>query len=84
MQPVQSERKKARRIGGTVDRMRGDDRMEVLGQNARIRDLGFDQLVDSGRDHARDRDLRLASAEKVSVPLKAVLHRIQRYEGERL
>ena len=50
----------------------------------RICDLGFDQLVDSGRDHARDRDLRMASAEKVPVSLEAVLHGILRYKAKRL
>src|SRR5262249_39233469 len=84
MQAIQGERKRARRIGGKVDRMRADDRMEVLRQTVRIRALGFDQLVDPGCDHARDRDLLVAGAKKVPVPLKAVRHRIQRYETERL
>src|SRR5580704_16427480 len=83
-QPVQGEGEKAWGIGGKVDRMHRDDRIEGLGQSVRICDLGFDQLVDSGRDHARDRDLRMASAEKVPVSLKAVLHRILRYEAKRL
>jgi hypothetical protein len=64
--------------------MRGDNRIEGLGQNIGIRDLGFDQLVDTRGDHARNRDLRMRSVEEVLVLLKAVLHRIQRYEAERL